>query len=435
MFFIDLNLDLEILGPLADNNFLSPRPIQQKAIPLALDGYDLLASAPTGTGKTLAFALPALQKVFDTEQDHSSAPQVLILAPTRELAKQIYQVIVLQTEYNRINSCLIVGGVPLGMQKAMLEEQIDIMVATPGRLLELNAQQWLDLSLVNMLVIDEADRMLDLGFIDDIKQIADILPLDRQTLMFSATLEGEKIKRFASDLLNEDSQVVAVEQPRQIPANIQQNIYQADNEKHKEHLLKALINQPEMKQAIVFVNSRKQVDLWVSAIRTTGHLCYGLHGDLRQSERNQRVKEMRRGKIQVIVATDVVGRGLDLPDLTHVINLYMPLKADTYVHRAGRSGRDGAKGTVWSIVDAMDWPNLQRIERFLNEKLPRATFPGLSPTKPEPGKATKGKAKPKKPKVKNKKSKKAADAAKKATPKKTKKRVGRGPKAAHQKSK
>jgi len=429
MFFIDLNLDLEILGPLADNNFLSPRPIQQQAIPVAMDGLDLLASAPTGTGKTLAFVLPALQKIFDQDQDHSSAPQILILAPTRELAKQIYQVIELQTRHNRIKSCLIVGGVPFGMQKAMLAEPIDIMVATPGRLLELNAQEWLDLSLVDMLVIDEADRMLDLGFIHDIKQIADVLPLKRQTLMFSATLEGEKIQQFAADLLNEDSQIIAVEQPRHIPTNIEQYVYRADNEQHKEYLLKALIHQPELKQGIIFVNSRKQVEHWVNIIRNAGMLCYGLHGDMRQSERTQRIKEMRRGRIKIIIATDVVGRGLDLPDLTHVINLYLPMKADSYVHRSGRSGRDGAKGTVWSIVEPLDWATLGKIERFIGEKLPRITFPGLAPKKPEPGKSG-GKAKPKKVKVKNKKAVAKAAAKKSASQKKSpKNRVGRGPKS------
>ncbi|MBQ0755747.1 MAG: DEAD/DEAH box helicase [Amphritea sp.] len=429
MFFIDLNLDLEILGPLADNNFLSPRPIQEQAIPVALEGVDLLASAPTGTGKTLAFVLPALQKIFDADNDRSSAPQILILAPTRELAKQIYQVIELQTQNNRIKSCLIVGGVPFGMQKGMLAEPIDIMVATPGRLLELNAQEWLDLSTVNMLIIDEADRMLDLGFIHDIKQIADVLPLERQTLMFSATLEGEKIQQFAADLLNEDSQIVAVEQPRHIPSNIEQFVYRADNEKHKEFLVKALIHQPELKQGIIFVNSRKQVEQWVEIVRSGGMQCYGLHGDMRQSERNQRIKEMRRGRIKLIVATDVVGRGLDLPDLTHVINLYLPMKADSYVHRSGRSGRDGAKGIVWSIVEPLDWPTLGKIERFIGEKIPQLTFPGLAPKKPEPGKKS-GKPKAKKPSVKNKKAIKKA-AAKKASSKKKspKKRVGRGPKA------
>jgi len=425
MSFLDLDLDLEILGNLADNNFLTPRPIQEQAIPVVMDGFDLLASAPTGTGKTLAFVLPALQHIVDSEQDSSSAPQVLILSPTRELAKQTYQVIQQQTKNSRIKSCLILGGVPLGMQKGMLSEQIDIMIATPGRLLELNAQNWLDMSVVEMLIIDEADRMLDLGFIDDIKQIADVLPQERQTLMFSATLEGEKIQQFATDLLNENSQCISVEQPRHIPVNILQSIYQIDNEQHKEFLLKALIQSRDINQALVFVNSRKQIDHWVSLIRSTGLQCYGLHGDLRQSERNQRIKEMRKGRIKVLVATDVVGRGLDLPDLSHVINLYMPLKADSYVHRAGRSGRDGAKGTVWSLVDTMDWPNLTRIERFLGDKLERSTYPGLGAQKPEPSERKKTKSK--KPKVKSKGGKKAAKkgAAKKAKPKK---KVGRGPK-------
>jgi len=431
MSFIDLDLDLEILGALAENDFLTPRPIQQQAIPTIMDGYDLLASAPTGTGKTLAFVLPALQHVLDSEVDSSSAPQILIISPTRELAKQTYQVIQQQTAQSRIKSGLILGGVPLGMQKGMLAEPIDILIATPGRLLELNALEWLDLSVVDMLIIDEADRMLDLGFIDDIKQIADVLPEKRQTLMFSATLEGEKIQRFATDLLNEDSQCIAVEQPRHIPENILQSVYQVDNEQHKEFLLKALLQSREINQALVFVNSRKQVDQWVSLIRSTGLQCYGLHGDLRQSERNQRIKEMRRGRFKILVATDVVGRGLDLPDLTHVVNLHLPMKADSYVHRAGRSGRDGAKGTVWSLVDSMDWPSLGRIERFIGTKLERATYPGLGSQKPEP--SDQKKAKPKKPKVKAKGSKKAVkkaaakkEAAKKAKPKK---RVGRGPKS------
>ncbi|MEH6578339.1 MAG: DEAD/DEAH box helicase [Amphritea sp.] len=417
MSFIDLDLDLEILGALADNEFLRPTEIQQQAIPCIMDGFDLLASAPTGTGKTLAFALPALQHILDSDDYSSSAPKVLILSPTRELARQTYQVIEQQTAKSRINNCLIIGGVPFGMQKAMLAENIDILIATPGRLLELNAQQWLDLSLVEMLIIDEADRMLDLGFIDSINQIADIIPAKRQTLMFSATLEGEKIQKFAADLLNEDSQTMAVESPRQIPMNILQSVYRADNEQHKQYLLKALLKSPELSQALVFVNSRKQVDSWVSLIRTLGVQCTGLHGDLRQSDRTQQIKDMRRGRTRVLVATDVVGRGLDLPDLSHVINLYMPLKADSYVHRAGRSGRDGAKGEVWSIVDSMDWPNLGRIERFLGEKIPRATYPGLAPQKPEPS-STK-KSKPKKPKTKAGKGKSAKAKAKK--PKKAKK--------------
>ncbi|MBN3563025.1 DEAD/DEAH box helicase [Aliamphritea spongicola] len=446
MSFIDLDLDLEILGALADNDFLKPTDIQQQAIPAILDGLDLLASAPTGTGKTLAFVLPGLQHILDSEPDSSSAPQVLILSPTRELAKQTYEVIQQQTANSHINSCLIVGGVPFGMQKAMLAERIDIMVATPGRLLELNAQQWLDMSVVDMLVIDEADRMLDMGFIESIQQIADVLPQSRQTLMFSATLESDKIQKFASDLLNEDARCLEVEQPRHIPDHIKHSVYQADNEVHKDHLLKALVKSHKIDQAIVFVNSRKQVDHWVHVIRGLGITCAGLHGDLRQSDRGQRVKDMRRKRIKIMVATDVAGRGLDLPDIHHIINLQLPMKADSYVHRAGRSGRDGRNGYVWSIVDALDWPTLGRIERFIGQKIARATYPGLASKKPEPVEKKKQKAKAKtktkaKSKVKGKAAKPKAKAGKKpktgarpATPKTAESKKASGNKPAAKKA-
>ena len=310
------------------------------------------------------------------------------------------------------------GGVPFGMQKAMVAETIDVLVATPGRLIEIEEHMALDLSQVTVFVIDEADRMLDLGFIQAIHQVSDLLPLERQTSMFSATLEGDKVQAFAHDLLAESAVQVAVEAPRHVAKKISQAVYQADNEQHKEHLLKALLRLPEVKQAIVFVNSRKQVDIWLKVIRTLGIQCTGLHGDLRQSDRNQQIKDMRRGRTKVLVATDVMSRGVDLPGLSHVINLHMPEKADSYVHRAGRTGRDGEAGSVWSIVDAMDWPNLGRIERYIGNDISRQIFPGFSPKKEEP--AVLKKIKAKKPKV-SKSDKAKADKAKAKKAKKFKK--------------
>ena len=409
MSFVDLQLDQELLHALAEHEFTQPTAIQQQAIPPLLEGHDVLASAPTGTGKTLAFVLPALQHILDTPRQEVGTPKVLILSPTRELARQTYDQVEQLVAHNNLKSCLIVGGVPFGMQKAMVAETIDVLVATPGRLIEIEEHMALDLSQVTVFVIDEADRMLDLGFIQAIHQVSDLLPLERQTSMFSATLEGDKVQAFAHDLLAESAVQVAVEAPRHVAKKISQAVYQADNEQHKEHLLKALLRLPEVKQAIVFVNSRKQVDIWLKVIRTLGIQCTGLHGDLRQSDRNQQIKDMRRGRTKVLVATDVMSRGVDLPGLSHVINLHMPEKADSYVHRAGRTGRDGEAGSVWSIVDAMDWPNLGRIERYIGNDISRQIFPGFSPKKEEP--AVLKKIKAKKPKV-SKSDKAKADKAK-----------------------
>jgi ATP-dependent RNA helicase SrmB len=414
--FVDLMLDEELLLALAEHEFTQPTAIQNKAIPPLLEGSNLLASAPTGTGKTLAFVLPALQHILDTPRHEPGTPKVLILSPTRELARQTFDQIQQLIASTHLTSCLIVGGVPFGMQKAMVAEHIDVLVATPGRLIEIEEHMALDLSLVSVFVVDEADRMLDLGFIQAIHQISDMLPLEHQTSMFSATLEGDKVQAFAHDLLSENAVQVAVEAPRNVAKNINQAVYQADNELHKEHLLKALLRLPEVKQAIVFVNSKRQVDIWLKVIRTLGIQCTGLHGDLRQSDRNQQIKDMRRGRTKVLVATDVMARGVDLPDLSHVINVYLPEKADSYVHRAGRTGRDGEAGCVWSIVDAMDWPNLGRIERYIGTPIERQIFPGFTPKKEEP--TVLKKVKPKKPKL----SKAAKAKADKAKAKKAKKR-------------
>jgi len=406
--FVDLQLDEELLHALAEHGFAQPTAIQSQAIPPILEGSDVLASAPTGTGKTLAFVLPALQHILDTPRREEGTPKVLILSPTRELARQTYDQVEQLIASNHLKSCLIVGGVPFGMQKAMVANSIDVLVATPGRLLEIEEHMALDLSQVDVFIIDEADRMLDLGFIQAIHQISDLLPQVRQTMMFSATLEGDKVQAFAHDLLAENAQQISVEAPRHVPSNINQAVYQADNEQHKQNLLKALLRLPEVKQAIVFVNSRKQVDTWLAIIRTLGIQCTGLHGDLRQSDRNQQIKDMRRGRTKVLVATDVLSRGVDLPTLTHVINVHMPEKADSYVHRSGRTGRDGAAGQVWSIVDAMDWPNLGRIERYTGTSITRQIFPGFKPKKEEPSLLKKPKAK--KPKLSKADKTKAAKA-------------------------
>jgi len=412
MSFIDLQLDLELLQTLAENDFIEATGIQQQAIPAIMEGGDLLACAATGSGKTLAFVLPALQHILDHQSTPLDAPRVVILSPTRELARQILQVIEKQTALTDIRSGLLVGGVPYGMQQSMLNDGVDILVATPGRLLEMDDKGWLDLTVVEQLIIDEADRMLDMGFIGDIRKIADLTPKSRQTLMFSATLEGGQVEALAQDLLTNEAQTLTLAPPRGVARHIKQQVYLADNDDHKQALLKALITRSEIKQAIVFVASRRQVDTWVEVIRKLGLMCDGLHGELPQGERTTRLKRMRRGRLKIMVATDVAARGLDLLDISHVINLHLPRRGDVYVHRAGRSGRDGGEGHAWSLVDSNDWLNLGRIERYTGEKIAHATCEGLEPTRVMP-KVVK-KTKPKK--------KKATGAKKKAAGKKNKKR-------------
>ncbi|NVK42494.1 MAG: DEAD/DEAH box helicase [Oceanospirillaceae bacterium] len=404
MSFLDLDLDLELQQQLIETGFTEPTAIQRQAIPAILDGQDLLATAPTGSGKTLAYLLPALQHLLDQPERKGISPRALVLAPTRELASQILRVATPLCEALELVCAQVVGGVPYGNQKQLLEDGMDLLVATPGRLLELDEKGWLDLSEATYAVIDEADRMLDLGFQDPLKAVASLLPLEHQTLMFSATLESDAIVQLAGALLRPDAARVAVSEARAVAGHIEHAILRADNEAHKLALFKALISDPAIDQALVFVASRKQVEQWVAIVRELGIMCDGLHGEMNQGERTLHIKQLRRGRLKVLVATDVASRGLDLARISHVINLNLPLKADTYVHRAGRAGRDGSSGTVWSIVDTPDWPKVGRIERYLNQALRRMKLKGLEPAKPEPAPVRKAK----KPKTKAKGGKKAA---------------------------
>ena len=264
MSFIDLPLDLDLIENLTAMELATPTPIQAQAIPVAMDGQDLLASAPTGTGKTLAFALPAVQHLLDTQDTHhlSDSPQLLILSPTRELAQQTQRIVQQLMATTSLTNLLIVGGIPLGQQHAAITEQQqrNCLVATPGRLLELVERNWLDISQVAVLVIDEADRMLDLGFIDPINKIAKLVQREHQTLMFSATLEGKKIQAFAGNLLRDEATTIAIESPRQLANNIDHGVFQADNDEHKQQLIEALLASADIDQAIIFVNSRNQVE-------------------------------------------------------------------------------------------------------------------------------------------------------------------------------
>ncbi len=379
MSFSELDLDFTIEQAIEDLGLTEPTPIQEQAIPLAMDAQDVLACAPTGTGKTIAFAAPVIQHILDRDEESSLAPKALILAPSRELARQIFQVFEKLLVHTRIKLQIIVGGIPYGNQQQQLSEPCDILVATPGRLVELDERGWLDFSDTSMLVIDEADRMLDMGFVDAIKHLNKQLP-QHQTLMFSATIDGEKMGRFARSLLKSEAETVQLtDSPRSIPSQIKQVAYRIDDEAHKDAVLTHLLKQERVQQAVVFVSNRDHVDVWVQKIRKLGFRCDGLHGEMKQSDRNDNLKQMKKGRLQVLVATDVAARGIDLPEINTVINVRLPRRADSYVHRAGRASREGNPGECYSLVDMHDLPMIEKIQRYMQTPIQFSKIPGLEP--------------------------------------------------------
>ncbi|TDR15183.1 DEAD/DEAH box helicase [Marinomonas communis] len=408
MSFSELDLDFTITQAIEDMGLSEPTPIQEQAIPLAMDAQDILACAATGTGKTLAFAAPVVQHILDRDEESSLAPKALVLAPSRELARQIFQVFEQLLVHTRIKLQLIVGGTPYGMQQQQLSEPCDILVATPGRLVELDEKGWLDFSDCSMFVIDEADRMLDMGFIDAVKHLAKQLPKEHQTLMFSATIDGEKMSRFSRSLLNEEAETIQLtDSPRTVPSQIKQVALRVDDDAHKEALLKHLLLQERVQQAALFVSNRDHVDVWVQRIRKWGLRCDGLHGEMKQSDRNDHLKQMKKGRLQVLVATDVAARGIDLPEINTVINLRLPRRADSYVHRAGRASREGNPGECYSLVDMHDLPMMEKIQRYMQAPIAFSKIAGLEPkTKIRAASVTKSKKKPSKKKTASGKAKK-----------------------------
>jgi len=382
LLFSELNLDPNILKAIEATGFKEPSQVQQKAIPVAMLGRDVIASAQTGTGKTAAFVLPALQRLITASTKEGKGPRVLVLTPTRELATQISEAVKTFTRFMRINFGTVVGGVPYPPQERLLQRPLDILVATPGRLIDHLNQGRLDLSRLELFVLDEADRMLDMGFVADVERIAKEAPNDRQTLLFSATLEGD-IARIAKRLTNEP-ETIAITSSKQRHESIQQKMLQVDDFRHKKALLSHLLEDPELKQAIVFTSTKKGADMLADNLSKQGHHCAALHGDMRQSARNRTVDKLRRSKLRFLVATDVAARGLDIKGISHVINFDLPMVAEDYIHRIGRTGRGGASGTATSLVSADDWIKLTRIERLTGARIERDIIQGLEPQKPEP---------------------------------------------------
>lgn len=386
--FSSLELDESLLTALEEKGYQRPTAIQADAIPAAMDGRDILGSAPTGTGKTAAFLLPAIQHLLDYPRKKSGPPRILILTPTRELAMQVAEQAKELCAHTHLDIATITGGVAYMNHAEVFSENQDIVVATTGRLLQYIKEENFDCRAVEMLILDEADRMLDMGFANDIETIAGETRWRKQTLLFSATLEGNAVIDFAQRILNEPVELNA-DPSRRERKKIQQFYYHADNLEHKIALLATLLKQDDVKKSIVFVRKRERVRELVTALEKEGIKCSYLEGEMAQTQRNDAIKRLESGKMNVLVATDVASRGLDLDDITHVFNFDLPRTADVYLHRIGRTGRAGRKGIAISLVEAHDHPLLGKIGRYVQEPIKYRVVAELRPkTKAPSQKAT-----------------------------------------------
>ena len=405
--FADFDLDPALARALTEVGFEKPTTIQQEAIPVGLEGRDILASAPTGTGKTLAFLLPALQYLIDFPRREPGFARALIMTPTRELAFQIFEQLQILTKHTTLNCGVITGGINYGSHKDTLEKNNDILVATPGRLIEYMNEESFQADEVEVLILDEADRMLDMGFVAEMDRIISDAKRRRQTMLFSATLEGVAIERFAKRALKEPVTVEA-ESPRREKAKIQQWIHLADDAEHKLALLTHLLQQPEMTKVIVFIKTRERLASLAGQLESVGLKTCWLQGEMPQDKRLLAVSRFSKGLVRILLATDVAARGLDIDDISHVINFDMPRTADVYVHRIGRTGRAGKKGIAISLVEAHDIDMVGKVERYTETALKRRVIDSLRPKHKEAKPSTKTK----KPKsvAKKKALKKAAKA-------------------------
>ncbi len=383
MKFEELNLAPPLLQAIKACGYEEPTPIQAQTIPALLAGSDLIGSAQTGTGKTAAFVLPALHRLATPAPQAKTArrgvgmPRVLVLAPTRELAQQVADQVLRYGQFQRAKTVCIYGGAPYPVQNRQLERGVDVLVATPGRLIDHLDRGRIDLSGIEMLIIDEADRMLDMGFIDDVDRIAALTPKSRQTVLFSATFDGA-IARLSARLLRDPVRVdVKAEQAG--PLAIEQRVHFADDHAHKHRLLDHLLADTAMSQSIVFIATKRDAEALATRLQGQGHAAAALHGDMNQRERTRTLQDMRRGGVRTLVATDVAARGLDVAGISHVINFDLPRQAEDYVHRIGRTGRAGATGIAVSLANHGDRGALRQIERYTGSAIAAHVIPGLEP--------------------------------------------------------
>lgn len=381
MTFKELGLQDNILKAVAEKGYTKPSLIQEKAIPQILKGKDILASAQTGTGKTAGFTLPMLQKLEATKHPKYRPIRALILTPTRELAAQIYDNILAYSKYVDIRTAVIFGGVKPAKQIATINRGVDILVATPGRLLDLEGQNKLSLKRIEFLVLDEADRMLDMGFQRDINKILALLPKQRQNLLFSATFSKE-IKKLANGFLV--NQVMVESEPENSTVDkITQKIIRTDKSKKTDLIIK-LIKDGNWQQVLVFTRTKHGANRLVKKMISKGVQAAAIHGNKSQGARTKALAGFKDGSVRILVATDIAARGLDIPLLPHVINFELPNIAEDYVHRIGRTGRAGANGEAISLVSSDELEYVKSIEKLLGNKLKMEIIPDFEPSKNTP---------------------------------------------------
>ncbi|MBI4742011.1 MAG: DEAD/DEAH box helicase [Betaproteobacteria bacterium] len=423
MTFAEIGLHPELLKALTDSGYTEPTPVQAQAVPAALAGRDLLVSSQTGSGKTAAFVLPALHLFASQErpafvpgstgtartpnQERQSArsrgndrprfqparPKMLVLTPTRELAMQVTAA----TEkyganIRRLKAVAILGGMPYPKQMELLSRNPEILVATPGRLIDHMESGKIDFSNLQVLVLDEADRMLDMGFIDDIEKIVMATPASRQTMLFSATLDG-MVGQLARNMTR-DPMLIQVAASSAKHDNIEQRMHFVDDLSHKNRLLDHLLRDTTIDQAVVFTATKRDADTITDRLNIAGFNAAALHGDMHQGARNRTLTAMRRGQVRILVATDVAARGIDVPSITHVFNYDLPKFAEDYVHRIGRTGRAGRNGLAISLVHHAEHFNVKKIERFTKQTIPVEVVVGHEPTRRAPAGAPRPGGKP-----------------------------------------
>jgi ATP-dependent RNA helicase RhlE len=386
MSFESLGLMAELLRAVSEKGYSAPSPIQQQAIPLVLEGRDIMGAAQTGTGKTAGFTLPLLQRLMESATPHKGRRplRALVLTPTRELAAQVHESVQTYGRHLPLKSTVVFGGVSINPQKQKLVKGVDILVATPGRLLDHVGQRSVDLSKIDILVLDEADRMLDMGFIRDIRKVLALIPKQRQTLLFSATFSNE-IKKLANDLLISPA-LVEVARENTAAESVTQVVHPVDKARKRE-LLSALIGGNDWKQVLVFTRTKHGANRLAEQLNTDGITAAAIHGNKSQGARTRALADFKASKVRVLVATDIAARGIDIDQLPHVVNYELPNVAEDYVHRIGRTGRAGNEGEAMSLVCVDELKLLKDIERLIKRDIPSVTFQGYEPDlsiKPEP---------------------------------------------------
>ncbi|MDO8861277.1 DEAD/DEAH box helicase [Haliea sp. E1-2-M8] len=376
MTFDTLGLSASLMRAIADQGYETPSPIQAKAIPLILAGQDVMAAAQTGTGKTAAFTLPLLHRLTGGKPVKANRCRALVLTPTRELAAQVQESVRDYGKYDDFRSAVVFGGVKINPQIALLKRGVDVLVATPGRLLDLHGQGFVDFSDLEVLVFDEADRMLDMGFINDIKRIVKLLPTQRQTLMFSATFSAE-ITKLAQGYMQSPVKV-EVAPPNATADMVTQWVYPVDK-KRKPELLSHLVQSNAWHQVLVFTRTKHGANKLSQQLEKNGISAVAIHGNKSQNARTKALGDFKRGKVQALVATDIAARGLDIEQLPQVVNFDLPNVAEDYVHRIGRTGRAGASGHAYSLVSADEADYLAGIEKLIRKSLPREEIEGFEP--------------------------------------------------------